>query len=92
MEAAAHTLVYDCRISEATSLDVLTSVVAPTLVLYSEGSSDDLTGMAVTVASALPNGFHPVRPVAGTGFLTTFLQQRCSSSSGDRASPDPDRR
>ena len=59
---APHTLVYDCRISEATSLDVLTSVVAPTLVLYSEGSSDDLTGMAVTVASALPNGFHPVLP------------------------------
>lgn len=62
MEAAAHTLVYDCRISEATSLDVLTSVVAPTLVLYSEGSSDDLTGMAVTVASALPNGFHRSLP------------------------------
>jgi pimeloyl-ACP methyl ester carboxylesterase len=58
MVAAAPTLVYDCRISEATSLEMLTSVDVPTLVLNSQGSSDDLTGMAAAVAGALPNGSH----------------------------------
>ncbi|HEX5967479.1 MAG TPA: alpha/beta hydrolase [Intrasporangium sp.] len=67
MERAAPTLVYDCRISEATSFDVLTSVVVPTLVLDSEGSSDDLTGMAATVAGALPNGSHRSLPGAWHG-------------------------
>jgi hypothetical protein len=67
METAAPTLVYDCRISEATSFDVLTSVVVPTLVLDSEGSSDDLTGMAATVAGALPNGCHRSLPGAWHG-------------------------
>jgi hypothetical protein len=33
-------------------------VSVPTLVLDSEGSSDDLTGMAATVAEAMPNGSH----------------------------------
>jgi len=58
MEAVAHTLVYDCMVSEATSLQLLASVSVPTLVLDSEASSDDLTGMAATVAKAMPNSSH----------------------------------
>ena len=63
MESVAPTLVYDSLISEATSFDLLGSVTVPTLVLDSEGSSDDLIGMAATVARGLPNGFH--RSLAG---------------------------
>jgi pimeloyl-ACP methyl ester carboxylesterase len=63
MESVAHTLVYDSLISEATSCDLLPSVTVPTLVLDSEGSSDDLMGMAATVAGALPKGLH--RSLAG---------------------------
>jgi pimeloyl-ACP methyl ester carboxylesterase len=63
MEAIAHTLVYDSIISEASSHRLLASVTAPTLVLHSESSSDDLTAMSTTVAKALPNGCH--RSVAG---------------------------
>lgn len=62
MEAVAPTLVYDCLISEAASFDLLASVNAPTLVLDSAGSSDDLTGMAATVAKAMPHGFHKSLP------------------------------
>jgi pimeloyl-ACP methyl ester carboxylesterase len=63
MESVAPTLVYDSMISEVTSFDLLTSVTVPTLVLDSEGSSDDLTGMAAMVAGALPKGLH--RSLAG---------------------------
>jgi pimeloyl-ACP methyl ester carboxylesterase len=63
MEAVAHTLVYDCTVSEATSLQLLASVSVPTLVLDSEGSGDDLTGMAATIAKAIPNSSH--RSLAG---------------------------
>ena len=63
MEAVAHTLVYDSMLSAATSLLLLESVTVPTLVLDSEGSSDDLTGMAATIAKALPNGSN--RSLAG---------------------------
>jgi pimeloyl-ACP methyl ester carboxylesterase len=58
LEAVAHTLVYDCRISDATSLELLGSVQAPTLVIDSQGSGGELTGMAAAVAEALPNGTH----------------------------------
>jgi pimeloyl-ACP methyl ester carboxylesterase len=58
MEAVAHTLVYDSMVSQATSIQLLASVTVPTLVLDSEGSSDDLTSMAATVAEGLPNGVH----------------------------------
>lgn len=64
MEAVAHTLVYDSLISEATPYQLLASVTVPTLVLDSEGSSDDLTGMAATVAKGMPNATH--RSLAGT--------------------------
>jgi pimeloyl-ACP methyl ester carboxylesterase len=63
LEAVAHTLVYDCRISEATSLELLRSVKAPTLVIASQGSGGELSGMAATVVGALPDGTH--RSLAG---------------------------
>ncbi len=58
LDAVAHTLVYDCLISEATGTGLLSRVPTPTLVLDSQGSSDDLTGWAATVAAALPDGRH----------------------------------
>src|SRR5262245_28735722 len=58
MESVAPTLVYDCLISEATGPDVFAAVVAPTLVLDSEGSTDDLSGWASTVAARLPDATH----------------------------------
>jgi pimeloyl-ACP methyl ester carboxylesterase len=63
MEPIAQTLVYDCAISDTTNPDLLRSVEAPTLVLDSMGSSDDLTGWAATVAAQLPRGSH--RSLAG---------------------------
>jgi pimeloyl-ACP methyl ester carboxylesterase len=56
IEAVAHTLVYDCEISNATTFDLLRSVRTPALVLDSQGSSDDLTGGTAAIAAALPNG------------------------------------
>ncbi len=53
MEEVAHTLVYDSMLSEETSLELLARVGVPTLVLDSEGSSDNLTGMAATVAGSI---------------------------------------
>jgi hypothetical protein len=58
MEKIAHTLVYDAMISEAITRPLLASVTVPTLVLDSQGSPDDLTGMAATVAAWLPNSSH----------------------------------
>ncbi len=46
------------------SLQVLRSVTVPTLVLDSQGSSDDITASAATVADALPDSTH--RRLAGT--------------------------
>jgi pimeloyl-ACP methyl ester carboxylesterase len=63
LEAVAPTLVYDCRLSDAMSLRLIRTVTAPTLVLDSQGSSDDLTGMSAAVVKALPNGSH--RSLAG---------------------------
>jgi pimeloyl-ACP methyl ester carboxylesterase len=56
LEPIAHTLVYDCELSNATTFDVLAAVTTPTIVLDSEGSSDDLTGGTAAIANALPNG------------------------------------
>jgi pimeloyl-ACP methyl ester carboxylesterase len=56
LEAVAHTLVYDCRLSDAMSLRLLRGITTPTLVLDSQGSSDPITAMATAVAAALPNG------------------------------------
>ena len=63
LEAVAPTLVYDCRLSDAMSLGLVGSVTAPTLVLDSQGSTGDLSGMSATVVKALPNGVH--RSLAG---------------------------
>ena len=63
MESVAHTLVYDCMISDATTSALLRSVEVPTLVLDSAGSSDNLTGWAAAVAGQLPAGSH--RSLAG---------------------------
>jgi pimeloyl-ACP methyl ester carboxylesterase len=63
MEAIAHTLVYDCTISDGTTSTLIRSVGVPTLVLDSQGSSDNLTGWAATVARQLPRGIH--RSLAG---------------------------
>lgn len=62
MRAIAHTLVYDCMISDATTPELVRSVAAPTLVLDSAGSTADLTGWAATVAGQLPNGSHRSLP------------------------------
>jgi pimeloyl-ACP methyl ester carboxylesterase len=63
LEAVAHTLVYDCRLSDAMSLRRIRSVTVPTLVVDSQGSSSELTGMAAAVVQALPNATH--RSLAG---------------------------
>jgi pimeloyl-ACP methyl ester carboxylesterase len=56
LDAVAHTIVYDCEISNATTFELLRSVPTPTLVIDSEGSSEDLTGGAAAVAEALSRG------------------------------------
>jgi hypothetical protein len=58
LEAVAHTLVYDCKIADATTADLLRAVTVRTLVIDSEGSTDNLTGWAATVAARLPNATH----------------------------------
>jgi pimeloyl-ACP methyl ester carboxylesterase len=58
LEAVAHTLVYDCLVSEATSVETLRSVSAPTLVIDSLDTGDDIAGWAKRVADGLPNGSH----------------------------------
>jgi len=58
MASIAHTLVYDCMISDSTTSALLRSVKVPTLVLDSAGSTDDLTGWAAITAAQLPHGSH----------------------------------
>ncbi len=62
LDAVAHTIVYDCLISEATGTELLAKVSTPTLVLDSQGSPDDLTGWAAGVAAALPDARHRSLP------------------------------
>ncbi len=62
MTAIAPTLVYDCLVSEATSAKLLESVRVPTLVLDSEGSTDNLTGWAAKTARQLPCATHRSLP------------------------------
>ena len=73
MEAVAHTLAYDGILSEATSPELLGSVAVPTLVIGSQGSSDDLTGMAARVAAAIPNGTHLSLPGQWHGVADEIL-------------------
>jgi len=58
LEAVAHTLVYDCRLSDSMSLSLVGSVTVPTLVIDSYGSSGDLASMVAAVVEALPHGSH----------------------------------
>jgi pimeloyl-ACP methyl ester carboxylesterase len=58
MAAIAHTFVYDCRLGEASTLDTARAVEVPTLVIDSQGSTDDLTGWAAGLAAVLPKGTH----------------------------------
>jgi pimeloyl-ACP methyl ester carboxylesterase len=60
--AVAHTLVYDCKLSDATSLQLLRSVTVPTLVLDSQGSGEELTSMSAAVTETLPNRTHRSLP------------------------------
>jgi pimeloyl-ACP methyl ester carboxylesterase len=62
MEAVAPTLLYDSMISEATPYELLASVTTPSLIIDSEGSSENLTGMAVTVARGMRNASHRSLP------------------------------
>jgi pimeloyl-ACP methyl ester carboxylesterase len=62
MDAVAPTLVHDCTISASTGTGLLPSVPTPTLVVDSSGSTDDLTGSAAAVATALPRGRHRSLP------------------------------
>lgn len=62
MVGIAHTLVYDCLLSEAITPAVCSQVKMPTLVLDSEGSTDDLTGWAATAARLIPHARHESLP------------------------------
>jgi pimeloyl-ACP methyl ester carboxylesterase len=61
LEAVAHTLVYDCMISDAMSLELLTSVTAPVRVIDSEGSTGDLTGWVAAVSPLTEGSFGPAQ-------------------------------
>lgn len=58
MTSVAHTLVYDCMISDATTPAWLGAVRVSTLVIDSEGSTDNLTGWAARVAGYVPHARH----------------------------------
>jgi pimeloyl-ACP methyl ester carboxylesterase len=62
MVAVTHTLVYDSLISEATDARLLARVTAPTLVLSSDASGEDLTTMSTRVAKVLPEAVHRALP------------------------------
>jgi pimeloyl-ACP methyl ester carboxylesterase len=62
MTGIAHTLVYDCMLSDATTTATCRAVAVPTLVLDSEGSTDDLTGWAARVVSLIPMARHKSLP------------------------------
>jgi hypothetical protein len=63
MCSVAHTLIYNCRISAATTPELLAAVEVPALVLDSTGSTEDLSGWAATAAARLPDAQH--RTLAG---------------------------
>jgi pimeloyl-ACP methyl ester carboxylesterase len=81
MTGIAHTLVYDCQLSDATTTGTCQAVGISTLVLDSEGSSDDLSGWAARVASliplarykSLPGEWHGVAPELIAAELREFF-------------------
>jgi pimeloyl-ACP methyl ester carboxylesterase len=62
IESVAHTLVYDCLISQATSDATLRSVYAPTLVIDSLDTGVEIAGWADQVAKGLRRGSHVSLP------------------------------
>lgn len=86
LESVAHTIVYDCLISDATTMELLAKVPTPTLVLDSKGSSDDLTGWAASVAAALPDARHRSLPGGWHGVpvevLAPVVAEFCSGNGG----------
>jgi pimeloyl-ACP methyl ester carboxylesterase len=62
MVGIAPTFVYDCMLSDAMTTTICAAVQVPTLVLDSEGSSDNLTGSAATAARLIPNALHKSLP------------------------------
>lgn len=62
MVGVAPTLVYDCQLSDAMGPEVLGAVSVPTLILDSDGSSDDLTGSAASAARHIPGARHRSLP------------------------------
>ncbi|QYN36274.1 alpha/beta hydrolase [Pseudonocardia sp. DSM 110487] len=74
LDAVAHTIVYDCLISNATTTGLLAKVPTPTLVLDSQGSSDDLTGWAAGVAAALPDARYRSLPGGWHGVPVEVLE------------------
>lgn len=91
LEAIAHTLVYDCLISDATGLEDAFRVTITTLVIDSQASSDDLTGWAASLAAALPHGSHRSLPGEWHGVADEVLARCWSSSSraGDQMQRRP---
>lgn len=75
----AYTLVYDSLIGEASTTELLSSVQLPALVLDSSGSSDDITGMAATVAAAMPNATHQTLPGEWHGVADEVLAPALSA-------------
>ena len=73
MEAVAATLVYDCIISDSTTPALVRAVDLPTLVMDSQGSSDDLAGWAAAVAAQLPHATHRSLPGAWHGIPDEVL-------------------
>ena len=62
MESVADTLAYDSLLSEATDAGLLRQVTTPTLVLTSDGSTENLSAMASTTRALLPHATHRSLP------------------------------
>lgn len=81
MVAIAPSLVHDCVLSDATTASLLRSVETPTLILDSDGSTDNLTGSAAQAAKQIPGASH--RSLAGEwhtvapSLLATEIQSFC---------------
>lgn len=62
LEALAHTLVYDCIVSDTMPADRLPMITTPTLVVNSAGTDATLDNWGRGIASALPNASHRSLP------------------------------
>ncbi|MBN2622696.1 MAG: alpha/beta hydrolase [Acidimicrobiales bacterium] len=93
MARVAGTLVYDCTISTATDTATLGKVDVPALVLDSMGSTDDLTGMAATIARHLPDAEHLSLPGGWHGVddqaLASAIRRFLSAGSATGSPPGP---